>query len=157
MAASNELIASLRTEVAAQKALAKDAMRFKRQWETSEAKADGLQAKITDMTTSLSETRTENKALSAKLAAARATEAAAAKVPGSALKASRGVGASQLQVEAMQASSQTAQMKEDLYADLTGLIVRGVKRGSEQDIYDCLQTGRNGSKFFCSLSVLFSS
>ncbi|MBE3045332.1 hypothetical protein IMZ48_22830 [Candidatus Bathyarchaeota archaeon] len=40
---------------------------------------------------------------------------------------------------------QTAQLKEDLYTDLTGLIVRGVKQGKE-DIYDCLQTGRNGSK-----------
>lgn len=37
-------------------------------------------------------------------------------------------------------------MKEDLYADLTGLIVRGVKREPDEDVYDCIQTGRNGSK-----------
>ena len=41
---------------------------------------------------------------------------------------------------------QTAQMKEDLYADLTGLIVRGVKHEHGEDVYDCIQTGRNGSK-----------
>jgi len=42
--------------------------------------------------------------------------------------------------------SQAAQLKEDLYSDLTGLIIRGVKRDAEDDVYDCIQTGRNGSK-----------
>lgn len=38
-------------------------------------------------------------------------------------------------------------MKENLYADLTGLIIRSVKRNKDgEDEYDCLQTGRNGSK-----------
>ena len=48
--------------------------------------------------------------------------------------------------EAAQAA-QIALMKEDLYSDLTGLILRGVERGEEADIYDCIQTGRNGSKY----------
>lgn len=48
--------------------------------------------------------------------------------------------------EAAQAA-QTALLKEDLYSDLTGLILRGVERGEESDIYDCIQTGRNGSKY----------
>ena len=48
-------------------------------------------------------------------------------------------------VEAAQAA-QVAQLKEDLYSDLTGLILRGVDIGSEADTYDCIQTGRNGSK-----------
>jgi len=135
--------------VAAQKELAKDAARFKKQWEASEAKVDSLQTRVNEMTTSLSEARTEIKALSAKLAAARAAEANKVVVPGSALKAtaaasSRAVAAA---AEAIQASTQAAQMKEDLYGDLTGLIVRGVKRESDLDVYDCLQTGRNGSEF----------
>ena len=46
-------------------------------------------------------------------------------------------------------AAQVAQLKEDLYSDLTGLILRGVERKDESDIYDCIQTGRNGSK--CSL------
>jgi hypothetical protein len=44
-------------------------------------------------------------------------------------------------------ASQTAQMKENLYGDLTGLIIRGVRReGGEggDDVFDCIQTGRNG-------------
>lgn len=47
--------------------------------------------------------------------------------------------------EAAQAA-QAAQLKEDLYRDLTGLLVLGVERGGEADMYDCIQTGRNGSK-----------
>ena len=49
--------------------------------------------------------------------------------------------------EAAQAA-QVALLKEDLYSDLTGLILRGVERTEESDIYDCIQTGRNGSKCF---------
>ena len=44
-------------------------------------------------------------------------------------------------------AAQVAQLKEDLYSDLTGLILRGVERGSESDVYDCIQTGRNGSEY----------
>ena len=49
-------------------------------------------------------------------------------------------------------AAQVAQLKEDLYSDFTGLILRGVERKDESDIYDCIQTGRNGSK--CSLLPL---
>ena len=37
-------------------------------------------------------------------------------------------------------------MKENLYSDLTGLIIRSIKHKEGEDEYDCLQTGRNGSK-----------
>ena len=47
--------------------------------------------------------------------------------------------------EAAQAA-QIAQLKENLYSDLTGLIIRDVKREDGDDVYDCIQTGRNGSK-----------
>lgn len=49
-------------------------------------------------------------------------------------------------------AAQTAQLKEDLYSDLTGLIIRDVKREAEDDVYDCIQTGRNGSKSLDPLS-----
>jgi len=49
-------------------------------------------------------------------------------------------------------AAQVAQLKEELYADLTGLILRGVDRGEEADVYDCIQTGRNGSTYFLTLS-----
>jgi hypothetical protein len=108
-----------------------------------------LQAKLAQLSTSLSEAQTENKTLSTKLAANRTAAASVesinAKAPGSAVKAAgtiRLMGSA----EAAQAA-QAAQLKEDLYADLTGLIIRGVKREEEEDVFDCIQIGRNGSKF----------
>ena len=50
-------------------------------------------------------------------------------------------------------AAQVAQLKEDLYSDLTGLILRGVDRGDDADVYDCIQTGRNGSE--CSSMLPF--
>lgn len=104
------------------------------------------------MTTSLAEALTEIKTLTTKLKAARAAEttataqaqAATVRVPGSAMKpgalGARGIDAGQVQ------ATQTAKMKENLYSDLTGLVVTGVKRDGPEDVYDCIQTGRNGSK-----------
>ncbi len=90
----------------------------------------------------------ENKTLSAKLAANRtaaaSVESASSKIPGSAVKANGGIRMIGT-VEAAQAA-QAAQLKEDIYSDLTGLIIRNVKREPEEDIFDCIQTGRNGSK-----------
>jgi hypothetical protein len=95
----------------------------------------------------LSEAQAEKKALTTKLAANRTAAASVqsinSKVPGSAKKnavKTLMVGSA----EAAQAA-QVAQLKEDLYSDLTGLILRGVKREEEEDVYDCIQTGRNGS------------
>lgn len=41
--------------------------------------------------------------------------------------------------------------KETLYEDLTDLILRGVKHDEMEDVFDCIQTGRNGSEFNPSL------
>jgi len=101
------------------------------------------------MTITLSEAHSENKTLAAKLAASRTTAASAesanAKIPGSAVKASGGIRMMGT-AEAAQAA-QAAQLKEDLYSDLTGLLIRSVKREAEDDVFDCIQTGRNGSRF----------
>ncbi|ROW08085.1 hypothetical protein VPNG_06030 [Cytospora leucostoma] len=151
---ANELIASLRSELATQKNLAKEAKKSQQQLETSEAKVDSLQAQVTALTTSLAESKTEIKGLNMKLNAARAAEATAtaqaqvatARVPGSAMKASvmgaRGLDQAQVQ------AAQNGKMKENLYSDLTGLVVTGVKRDGPEDVYDCIQTGRNGTLHF---------
>lgn len=102
------------------------------------------------MTTSLAEARTEIKTLTTKLKAARTAEATASaqiqavRVPGSAMKpgamGARGLDAAQVH------ATHTAKMRENLYSDLTGLVVTSVKRDGPEDVYDCIQTGRNGSK-----------
>lgn len=90
----------------------------------------------------------ENKTLSAKLAANRtvaaSVESANTKIASSAVKANGGIRLMG-SAEAAQ-TAQAAQLKEDIYSDLTGLIIRGVKRETEEDVFDCIQTGRNGSK-----------
>jgi hypothetical protein len=112
-----------------------------------------LKEKMAQMTTSLSETQAENKTLAAKLAANRAAAASVestnTKTPKNAANAGgiRMVGTA----EAAQVA-QAAQLKEDLYSDLCGLLIRGVKREPEDDVFDCIQTGRNGSKFISVLS-----
>lgn len=91
---------------------------------------------------SLTDAKSEIKTLSNKLAAYRSAEANLA-VPGSALKAGA-AGNRALSVPSEKV--QDAQAKEDLYSDLTGLIIQKVNRGKEEDVFDCIQTGRNGSK-----------
>lgn len=75
-----------------------------------------------------------------------AVESVNAKTPASAMKNNQQTRTIMVgSAEAAQAA-QVAQLKEDLYSDLTGLILRGAKRADAEDTYDCLQTGRNGSK-----------
>jgi len=146
--ASNDLVASLRKELAAQAPLAQEARKLKKEMQSREKEIIGLKDGTAELSASLVTANNEIKALQARLAAARsssvAVESAMSKTPGSAIKTTRTIMMGS--VEAAQAA-QVAQMKEDLYSDLTGLIVRSVKRTEEGDTYDCIQTGRNGSKF----------
>lgn len=148
MVVTKNLIASLKSDVATEKALAKESEVIKKKVASQQSEIAKLQAKISEMAASLSEAQNENRSLLAKLATSRnvaaSVESANSKVPGSAVKAAGGIrmiGS----VEAAQVA-QAAQLKEDLYGDLTGLIVRSVKRQTEDDVFDCIQTGRNGSK-----------
>ena len=162
---ADELIASLKAELASQKESSKDTQRLQKQLEASEAKAESLQSKITQLTTSISESKTETKALNMKLAAARTAEAAAAAkatatatVPGSAVKGSHSSRMNMMTTsnsEAVRQATVNGQKREDLYADLTGLIIRtmgGASAGKGDDpddvVFDCLQTGRNGTLHF---------
>jgi len=86
----------------------------------------------------------EVKSMEAKLAAARAeVTAQEAKAKGAAAARNVPVNTSEAQKE--------AKMRENLYSDLTGLIIRNVKRKDGEDEFDCLQTGRNGSKYISEL------
>lgn len=113
-----------------------------KQLEASEAKSDSLEKKVAELNSSLSTARAEIKTLSNKLAGARNAEANV-KVPGSALKNNAGGNRGGPSAEVVQ----MAQAKEDLYGDLTGLIIRGMKHEEDEDVFDCIQTGRNGSEF----------
>jgi hypothetical protein len=148
-AASAELITSLKKELAMQAPLAQESRKLQKTLATQESETNKLRANVMELSTSLSSAQNEIKALQAKLAASRSAsasvESANSKTPGSALKNGQVRTIMVGSAEAAQAA-QVAQLKEDLYSDLTGLIVRGVKRMDQGDTYDCIQTGRNGSK-----------
>ncbi|KAI1481455.1 chromosome segregation protein Csm1/Pcs1-domain-containing protein [Daldinia eschscholtzii] len=142
---ANQLIETLKAQLSAQTELAKEAQRLRQELEASQNKAEQLQNKVNDASASLAEAKTEVKTLTTKLAAARSAEATATKIPSSAIK---GSSANNRLLANAEAAAQVAQMKEDLYGDLTGLIVRGVKREDGGETYDCIQTGRNGTLHF---------
>lgn len=98
------------------------------------------------LTDSLNTAHKENTTLNAKLAAARSSTQPEAKVPGSAVKArTTGVvlpGSAEAAKDAV-----LQKQKVEMYCDLTNLVIVGVKKNEDdEDVYDCLQTGRNGSK-----------
>ncbi|KAK3338261.1 chromosome segregation protein Csm1/Pcs1-domain-containing protein [Neurospora tetraspora] len=157
-AASDQLIAALKAELSSQKEAARETTRLQKQLEASESQLSTLNAKVAELISSLTKSKTEINALNIKLTASRQAEAAAAakigqpQVPGSAMKNKQN-GNRMLTMgnsEAIAQATQQHQLKEDLYSDLTGLIVRGVKRDQQtgEDVYDCIQTGKNGTLHF---------
>lgn len=117
---------------------------------------NSLQSQVDDLASQLSAAQTEIKALQSKLAAARnataSSESVQYKVPGSTTKSAANRNAAASNAEAVQ----IAQLKEDLYSDLTGLIIRNVKKRESDDLYDCIQTGTNGSKLSLNLPAKLS-
>ncbi|KAL4937644.1 hypothetical protein BDV06DRAFT_69738 [Aspergillus oleicola] len=150
--ASNNLINSLKAELEAQRALGQKSRLLQKDLLERDAEAAKLTSDAEESASQLAAAQSEVKALQTKLAAARNTaatlEQAAIKAPGSAIK---GGGANRANAaanaEAAQAA-QFAQLKEDLYSDLTGLIIRDVKKRETDSLYDCIQTGVNGTLHF---------
>lgn len=152
----DQLLAATKADLAAKTKLANESAGLQKKLDTQALELASLQLQLGQMSATLSEAQASNKTLSAKLAAQRALatsveSANAPKVPGSAIKANtiRMIGSQ----EAAQ-TAQAAQLKEDIYSDLTGLLIRGVERKAEEDVFDCLQTGRNGSKLLLPPVVL---
>ncbi|CAI7619901.1 unnamed protein product [Penicillium pancosmium] len=149
--ASDKLVSSLKTELEAQKALGQQSRGLQKQLKERDAEVARFKTQAEGAEAQLSSAQSEIKALQTKLAAARNTAAgleSAVKVPGSAMKggaANRAAAAAN--AEAVQ-SAQLAQLREDLYSDLTGLIIRDVKSRDEDHLYDCIQTGVNGTLHF---------
>lgn len=109
---------------------------LRQQLKQSELNAQQLEENVEDLTKSLAEARSQIRLLSARVAEDTVT--------GCDVKPKNGAARSRAgQAEA----TQIAQAKENLYCDLTGLIVRSVKRAAGEDVFDCIQTGRNGSMF----------
>ncbi|KAK4065717.1 uncharacterized protein Triagg1_8486 [Trichoderma aggressivum f. europaeum] len=134
---ANELIAQLKEEVAEQSKSIQRAEKVQLQLGQSETEADALRAQLAEANQSLSQAKSETKTLYTKLAASRQIE-----------PNNKGSAPGNRAALAEKENKQIAQNKEDLYADLTGLIVRDVRRIDKEDVFDCIQTGRNGTLHF---------
>lgn len=132
---ANELIAQLKEEVAEQSKSIQRAEKVQAQLGQSETEADTLRAQLAEANQSLSQAKSETKTLYTKLAASRQIE-----------PNNKGSAPGNRAALSEKENKQVTQVKEDLFADLTGLIVRDVRRIDKEDVFDCLQTGRNGSK-----------
>ena len=128
--------------MAAHSSSTKESRDLKKKVQSQTTQISTLQSQIAQLNASVAEFQSENKTLSAKLAASRtaAVENAVTKTPATAAKPNGGL-------RMMGGMDAAAQLKESLYSDLTGLIIRSVKQEAEEDVFDCIQTGRNGSKF----------
>ncbi|KAI9779218.1 MAG: hypothetical protein M1839_007470 [Geoglossum umbratile] len=150
--AAESLITSLQNELAAQTNLAKESRSLREQLASRDTEFTKLQSQVSQLQSSLSKAQSENSALSAKLIASRnaasSVQSSEARVPGSAVKSNSGVRTVMVGSAEVAQAAVTAKLKEDLYADLSGLIIRAVKREGDADVYDCLQTGRNGTLHF---------
>jgi len=149
---ANDLIASLKKELAeARKNTSSGSAenaKLVSQVSVLQSENEKTQAEHKTIQTKFTESQNEVKSLTAKLEAARKSAAAVtetAKVPGSAVK-SRDA-SSRTQLHGNLDSAKTATLKEELYRDLTGLIITSIKRKDSEDEYSCIQTGRNGSTY----------
>ncbi|KAI2703618.1 hypothetical protein CBS147332_7604 [Penicillium roqueforti] len=149
--ASNELVASLKAELDAQRKLGLQTRGLQKQLKDRDVELARLKSGADEAQAQLASAQSEVRALQTKLAAARNTAASlegAAKVPGSAIKGGPANRANAAATAEAAQASQLAQLKEDLYSDLTGLIIRDVKNRELDYLYDCLQTGVNGTLHF---------
>lgn len=136
---SEKLIGELKQKITTQTALLQKMDEDDERLKRSEARAKELEDRIERLTMSLSQATSEIETLTAKLAASRAAQASA-NMTGITLKS--GLGSSK---PASTEATLAAQAREDLYGDLTGLIMRGNSRNGGEHVFDCIQTGRNGS------------
>ncbi|KAK7518430.1 chromosome segregation protein Csm1/Pcs1-domain-containing protein [Phyllosticta citriasiana] len=136
--AQDDLIASLKKELATQRAQATESKALKSRVKELSAANEQIKTEHAMVQDQLSEAEHKIETLNAKLSA----KVAEAKAPGSAVKSQRTATAGGSESALIQ------QLKEDLYTDITGLIIRGVKREEDEDVFDCIQTGRNGTLHF---------
>ncbi|KAL5614442.1 hypothetical protein BROUX41_004547 [Berkeleyomyces rouxiae] len=144
---STKLIAQLKEQVNAQTELALQGEGLRAELDQSEATVEQLRTKVAALEKALTDSRAENKNLVTKLAASRSNDISIGGHPSKGA-GSGGLGGATRTMAASNEMVQAAQMKEDLYGDLTGLIIRGIKRDDTEEVFDCLQTGRSGTLHF---------
>lgn len=146
----------LEAQQKAQQDLSAEAKVLKKKLGIKETETSKLQTKVQELNKSLQDQQNESKIMSAKLVQAQnqltqvQNQRNNAQVPGSAVKPGYRGPPGNLKANASGAADDTwlAKAKEDLYADLCGLIIVNVKKENDSNVFECVQTGVNG----CALS-----
>jgi septal ring factor EnvC (AmiA/AmiB activator) len=155
--AAENVIASLKEQLAHQTSSAQESRllkkqldaqqeeneRLKKQLSVQQDESERYETELSRVSGALRTAQTENQNLQSRLAASRTVT--------NNIQSASNIGnnktANAQNSSSLSSDSAIAQLKEDLYCDLTGLIIRGVKRNDDgNDVFDCIQTGRNGSK-----------
>ena len=142
------LIRALKEEIKSHQGLATECNSLKNRVLALDQAKVKLEKENKALTLQLQEAQNENRGLSTKLAAARQKSVHGAdpigpKAPSSAIKPGPLKGSSS--TDGLQ-EPQLNKLKEDLYRDLTDLVILGTKVVDGEITYDCIQSGRNGSK-----------
>lgn len=148
------LQSDLKAQQKAQEDFSAEARALRKKLALNETEISKLQTKVQELGKNLQDQQSENKVMSTKLVQAQAQVQAhrnSAQVPGSAVKPGyRGpLGNPKTNAGAVD-DAWLAKAKEDLYADLCGLIIVNVRKESDNTIFECVQTGVNGRTLLSS-------
>jgi len=130
--------------------LSSESKTLKKELAAKKAELTKLQGKVQELQRGLQEQQNEAKILSAKLIVAENhSKRNAVAVPGSAVKPKGGIGGGASgggMAGAGQAAEEAwiARVKEELFQDLTGLLIMNFKKEARKTVFECLQTSSTG-------------
>ncbi|KAI5854156.1 chromosome segregation protein Csm1/Pcs1-domain-containing protein [Tricharina praecox] len=142
---AGKVIAALQADLAAQTALAAESRSLTKKLAAKDAENAKLSVKIAELSKTVATAQKDNQVLQAKLTAA---ESSRTQVPGSAMKPGRGGVVAMAMAGIAGDHAWKSQVKEELYQDLTNLVIMTIKKDAETHVFECLQTGTNGTLHF---------
>lgn len=140
------MIETLQSDLEAQQKAQED---FSAEAKVLKKKLTLKETKVQELSKNLQDQQNENKVMSTKLVQAQAQTRAQvqrnnAQVSGSAVKPGYRGPLGNPKTNTGVDDTWLARVKEDLYADLSGLIIINAKKEKNQNVFKCVQTGTNG-------------
>ncbi|KAI5304731.1 hypothetical protein KEM56_006045 [Ascosphaera pollenicola] len=147
LTASKKLVENMQKELDAARSVSRKTHSLEKQLNESNSKLADLTKSRDAIAADLAGAESEKKKLKAKLEAARSAPAAVEnmKIPNNTMKNNRGLAAAGAEAAK---TAKLVQLKEDLYSDLSGLIILDVKVDTSDNVYDCIQTGLHATLHF---------
>ena len=151
--ASESISKALQSDIDAHRALPTEIKSLQKQLSSKDHELNTLNARLSELGKTLDAANSEKQALQAKLTAARNASTSLPSAPGFIAKQpTKGRDPPHLNgTSGANIQPRETAAKEDLYGDLTGLIVVGVKVIPDNPglrVYECIQTGKNGTLHF---------